>query len=103
PRLYHAAQTARTAVSLRTAWPRPRRLRSPLQRVWSHPAPSGRAWSNPRFGPGSTVRPYSAPWFSVCGWVTGLVGSYYTQLRGQRAAVTFFLPPRSGAYNRVPL
>ena len=41
----------------------------------------------------ATQGPYSAPWFSVCGWVTGLVGSNYTQPSGRRAAATFFLPP----------
>ena len=36
---------------------------------------------------------YSASLPSVCCWVTGLVGSNYTQVSGQRASATFFLAP----------
>src|SRR5215471_19042027 len=39
----------------------------------------------------STASPYSAPLFSVCVWVTGLVGLNYTPPSVQRAALTFFL------------
>src|SRR5262249_54085209 len=97
----------RDAVSVRQEhWPRappvqpwqiPRYRRYPLppssrRRFLPVARPTSRPRRQLRWDvPVPTERPYSAPLFSVCGWVTGLVGSNYTPPSVQRAALTFFM------------